>query len=252
MRRVFVILLLLLCDLAGRVVAQSPTPLPAMPTLRLSPTSTPTPQPMPTPTPTTSVIATQLVTPMPSGYQGIGWLGTTNGLSRAQLAVQIVELLAIVATLCLMHRQHRKDLEQVRLQLNQNIRQKAVELSIERNLQHLLEPKHLPTDLPYWKGLSDEEKRWRVFLLNHLNLLYLVYEDHEQKLADTEDLQIWKSKATWILGDICKAESPGLAEGRAVLQQLLRPEEGVGSSRFRRWLKEEGVVSPDLFPGTEE
>jgi len=251
MLRALIVLFLFLYTPNGRVVAQSFTSPSKTPTLHPPPTSILTPEPMVTPAPTATVMSIQAMTPTPSEHQNVDKAGITNGLSVAQLVVQILELVAIVVTLRLMHQQHRKDLEQVRLQLNQNVRHKAVELSIERNLQHLRESDHLPTDLAYWRGLSDEQKRWRVYLLNHLNLLYLVYEDYERELVDKEDLQSWKEKTTWILGAICKEESPHLTEVRGVLQQLLRREEGVGSPKFRRWLKEERVVPPDLFPSVE-
>ena len=260
MRRMLIALILFSCMLAGRTAAQSPDSLPPTSTPVPHPTSVPTLLPSRAPVSTVSVIGDQPLRCTPMGENSTAWheqvqgwlqLWVTWHQTRAewiQASAAWVEVVLVIITLLVMCRQ----LRQIRRQLDQNLHHRTVELSIEQNWRHLINEDCLPEDLPYWQNLSTQAKRWRVFLLNHLNLLYLVYEDHDKNLVDGEKLQDWKNKSTWILGDVCKAESPGLAEGRAVLQQLLTPEEGVGSRKFRRWLREESVVPPDLFPAADD
>lgn len=120
-------------------------------------------------------------------------------------------------------------------------------LSNEQNWNIYLNRKELPPILPSWKGLSDKAWAWRALHFNHLNLLETAYKDHKLGLLSKEELEDWKRMAKfWFSNLTSENQEDDIKEGREMLRQVLRPEEGY-SNEFRQWLCENQIIQEDLF-----
>lgn len=120
----------------------------------------------------------------------------------------------------------------------------SANLSNQQNWELLGRWKSLPPAFPAWRQLTDERQwTWRVLHLNHLNLLLLVYQDHEKRLTTKSDFHAWKRKGQYWFGHL--GQQGADPDGRSTLEQLLNPEEGY-PSKFRQWLFDE-IVPKDLF-----
>jgi hypothetical protein len=141
-----------------------------------------------------------------------------------------------------------QQLHEMKSELRQTSTHNITSLSNRLNWDLFDHRQHLPPALPSWVGLTDMGWAWRVVHLNHLNLLQLALEDHNRGLLNGHDLEAWILKARYWFRNVW-AESPTnqeMHEGREVLRQLLRPEEGY-PREFRQWLIQSQIIPPDLI-----
>ncbi len=138
-----------------------------------------------------------------------------------------------------------KQLKDLKRQLKQTTNHIITSLSIEHNWQLFEQRGSLPALLKSWTDLSEENKgwAWRILLLNHLNLLYVAYQDHKNKTINDEELRYWKSRAKYWFAKLSSEEqNPEINEGRKILKQLLSREEAIFTDDFRTWLGETSIV----------
>lgn len=134
----------------------------------------------------------------------------------------------------------------MRAQLEQNATSMLTFLSNQHNWQIFDHWPKLPPAMPSWRGLdSDQKWAWRVLTFNHLNLLLLAYKTYKQGLMGEAELDSWIEKSRFWFRDIC-ADLPDVKEGREILRQVLRKEEGY-SKEFCDWMLESRIVTPELF-----
>lgn len=104
----------------------------------------------------------------------------------------------------------------------------------------------LPAALPSWVGLSEDGWKWRVLHFNHLNLFRTVWEDLTAGVFDPSDVKDWLEKGEFIFRNATSGESQ-YEEGRAVLRQILRKEEGY-PDEFYDWLVNHKIIPPRFVP----
>jgi hypothetical protein len=140
-----------------------------------------------------------------------------------------------------------RQLSEMRSQLAQTSTHNLTSLSNRLNWDLFDHRQHLPPVLPSWVGLTDTGWAWRVLHLNHLNLLQLARQDHSRGFLNDHDLEAWVLKARYWFRSVW-AENPSqeIHEGREVVRQLLRPEEGY-PREFRQWLVQSQIIPPDLI-----
>jgi len=140
-------------------------------------------------------------------------------------------------------------LRRLRAQLKSQSQQSVVALSNDQNWRLLDRRSELPPLLPSWVGLTEIGWSWRVLILNHLNLLLLAHDESRRGFMRQGELKTWVLKARYWFSRLNSDDAdPALAEGRAVLQQLLHPAEGF-TVEFRKWLQEQEILSSRFFPG---
>ena len=142
----------------------------------------------------------------------------------------------------------RERVKKIRSQLEQTSIHNLTDLSNRLNWDLFDRRKYLPPALPSWVGLNDSRWAWRVLHLNHLNLLQLAYQDRSKGLIREEEFKEgWVLKARfWFRNLWTESPTPEIQDGREVLRQVLRPEEGYPKD-FRQWLVDERVIPPDLL-----
>ena len=92
--------------------------------------------------------------------------------------------------------------------------------------------------------MATPDLSWRVIHLEHLNLLWFGYRTYRQEVPKDGELHFWTIKArSWFRP--YWSDSADSHEGREVLRQLLRPEEGYPDD-YRKWLVDNRIVSPDI------
>jgi hypothetical protein len=140
----------------------------------------------------------------------------------------------------------REKVKKIKSQLQQTSIHHLTDLSNRSNWDLFDRREHLPPALPSWIGLSDSQWAWRVLHLNHLNLLQLAYQDRNKGLTSQQEFESWVLKARfWFRNLWAEIPTPEFQDGREVLRQILRPEEGY-PKEFRQWLVDENVIPPDL------
>ena len=90
------------------------------------------------------------------------------------------------------------------------------------------------------RDLTDEEWKWRLALLNHLNLLLFAYRRHTflfAKLFSERNLDSWVTKSKRMVGQV-RSDQVGAAQ----LRQLLQKGEGFPQD-FIDWMEEQGIVT---------
>jgi hypothetical protein len=126
-------------------------------------------------------------------------------------------------------------------QLRQMSAQKLTEFSRQENWVLFSNHDKLPVFLRSWQGLGESGWAWRVLLLNHLNLLRLAFKDFNRGSIDKEEFEAWIEKGKFWFERLRNDDDPEISEGRDVLKQLMKPEEGY-SKKFCDWLKTEGII----------
>lgn len=137
-------------------------------------------------------------------------------------------------------------LKKAKTQLEQTSAHSLLSLSNQHNWNLFDRHNKLPPAHPSWVGLTDDGWAWRVLHLNHLNLLNLAYDDYKKGLMNASDLDGWILKSRfWFRNLWLENPDPVLHEGREVLRQLMRPEEGY-VKEFRQWLIDSKIIPSDL------
>lgn len=155
-------------------------------------------------------------------------------------------LAATIATIGLVVYTARQ-VKKVQTQLEQTSATTLTQLSNQNNWDLFDRHGYLPPALPSWTDLNDSGWAWRVLHLNHLNLLKLAYYDHQKGLSTKQEFEGWKLKAKYFFRNLwTESPSPEIQQGREVLRQILRPEEGF-PKEFRNWLVEAKIIPPDLI-----
>ena len=104
----------------------------------------------------------------------------------------------------------------------------------------------LPPALPSWKGLNRSGWAWRVLHLDHLNLLFLAYQDRRIGVMDKADLEGWVLKAKYWFGHLQPDSSDQeIRQGYEVLKQILN--EAVYPEYFCKWLVKKKIIGFDLL-----
>ena len=157
--------------------------------------------------------------------------------------ISIVAAIAAIGSMVYARAQAAK----LKSQLEQVSAHNLTNLSNQQNWELFDRRKHLPPALPSWRDLSDEGWAWRVLHLNHLNLLQLARQDHKRGLLSEQELEGWVLKARYWFRNLW-ADNPDseIQQGRDVLRQVLRPEEGY-PKEFRKWLIDARIIPPDLI-----
>jgi hypothetical protein len=169
-----------------------------------------------------------------------GWWGIHGDKSQLLLVGGAAALAFITVFYLAETRKLAEDSRQAR---KQSSTQELTRLSNEHNWNLYLHHSRLPPALPSWAGLTEKGWTWRVLHFNHLNILRLVYENYERGALTKEGLESWKRSATFWFSHL---KSDDQREGREILRQVLKPEEGY-PYEFRRWLCDQDIIPRDLF-----
>lgn len=136
---------------------------------------------------------------------------------------------------------------EMKKQMEQMTDHQFAQLSNEHNWNLYDRRQELPPALIAWKDLSDTGWAWRVLHLNHLNLLWLAYRDHERGLMNESDFESWKRKAKYWFSGLAKENTDvDMKEGCRALRPLLEREEA-WSPRFRQWLLDSRIIPMNVL-----
>ena len=143
-------------------------------------------------------------------------------------------------------KQAQDQLELMRTQVEHSKANDMAQLSNQHNWNQLDRFDRLPPFLPSWIGLSERGMAWRVLFFNHLNMIKVVFVDHQSKFVNKEELGSWIWMARyWFQNFWEESPNPEINERRQILSQVLRPEEGY-SKEFRVWLVESKIIRHSL------
>jgi hypothetical protein len=141
----------------------------------------------------------------------------------------------------------KQQVANIKKQLAQSSAQNLTNLTNQHNWNLFDRRQYLPAALPGWKNLSDKGWAWRILHLNHLNMLQLIYQEYESGLIKNNKIDSWVLMArSWFRVLWSDSVEPEIKEGRDILRQLLRPEEGY-PKKYRDWLVDKQIVNPDLI-----
>jgi hypothetical protein len=120
-----------------------------------------------------------------------------------------------------------KQVKILRIQIEQTNAQMLTTISNQQNWEFLKHYSDLPPALPSWQNQSREALAWRVIHMNHLNFLQLVQQSSARGLLPYNEVAASLLKGRFWFRQVWQdASDPMLHEGREVLRQILRPEEG--------------------------
>jgi type II secretory pathway pseudopilin PulG len=188
-------------------------------------------------------------------YVALNWIELLTGaLVVANVALVLVTAFYAWATYRILRANENvvavmsQQLNEMKSQLKQTSTHNLTSLSNQLNWDLFKHREHLPPVLPSWVGLTDRQWAWRVLLLNHLNLLQEARLDYSRGFINDHELEEgWVLKARhWFRTVWTESTNQEIREGREVLRQLLRPEEGY-PREFRQWLVQSHIIPPDLI-----
>jgi hypothetical protein len=139
-----------------------------------------------------------------------------------------------------------KQLKDVKRQIAQSRDHILTELSNQHNWRLYELRRDLPPFVPSWSRLSQGEKAWawRTLFLNHLNLLFLAYQERAYGKRQREELEQWKRRARyWFSGLFTTGrKTKDMKVGLQVLDQLLHGGEAAYPDEFVKWLEDEQIT----------
>ena len=139
-----------------------------------------------------------------------------------------------------------KQLKDVKRQIAQSRDHILTELSNEHNWRLYERRTDLPPFIPSWRLLSQDEKAWawRTLFLNHLNLLFLAYQERAYGQRQRQELEQWKRRARYWFSDIVATgrKTKEIKVGLQVLDQLLHGGEAAYPDEFVKWLEDEQIT----------
>lgn len=98
------------------------------------------------------------------------------------------------------------------------------------------------------KRYTKQRYMWRVLHLTHLNLLEVAYEGKKRGALKAEELKQWKQKSkAWFKDLESKSVDNDINDGIETLKEIIKVGDAY-SDEFRKWLKEEGIITENYFP----
>ena len=181
-----------------------------------------------------------------SNLQITDWISGLSAL--ATLAIAVVAFLQL-RTLRSQADQTRVQLGLLKSQLEQTSAQILTTASNDHNWRLFEHRDKLPAFLPSWSVLNTDKKwAWRVLHLNHLNLLQLACQEYKRGLISEAEMISWRDKAKFWYRNVWEpTPDTDTTEGRDILRQVLRPEEGF-PKEFRDWMVRENIIPPNFMP----
>jgi hypothetical protein len=167
----------------------------------------------------------------PAIVQRIDWEVSMNTSECLELLLVVVTGVLAVATFYLAYQTHRL--------VSLSSVSEDTRLSMEQNWRLWEHRKEVWVPVAP-QGLTDEEWKWRLSILNHLNLLLLAYRSHTfgvAKLWGKKNLGPRATKSKRVIGQVRNDQV-----GRGQLRQLLQRGEGFPQD-FIGWMEDQGIIT---------